>query len=165
MMTVPRIVPAEKPLGGIFCGSRSIGCRWGRPMSQRKERVRALWEPPGHRSKHPGKDSQVLTSGKAIAQQGLTTTCKDPRYKAKAEVWGRDLVWRMSPYKRRTEGNAFGKARRRRPYSKRVIPEAVQRGSGHLAVSCRPRTQCRNRSANDEPVGKLMMQGCMCVST
>ncbi len=48
----------------------------------------------------------VLTSGRAISQQGLTTTCEDPWYKAQAEVCGRGLVWRMSPYERGREGNS-----------------------------------------------------------
>lgn len=74
-------------------------------MFQGKKRVRALWKPPEHRSKHPVKDLQILTSGRANSQQRLTTTCKDPQYKAKAEIWGRDLVWRMSPYERRRESN------------------------------------------------------------
>ena len=56
-----------------------LGRSWGRPMSQRKKRARALWEPSGYGSKHPGKDLQHLTSGKVISQQGLATTCKDLR--------------------------------------------------------------------------------------
>jgi hypothetical protein len=36
-----------------------------------------------------------ITSGRAISQQGLATTCKDLSYK-EDEVGGRDLVWRMS---------------------------------------------------------------------
>jgi hypothetical protein len=41
-----------------------------------------------------------IMSGKAISQQGLTATCKDPLKEAKAGVIGRVLVWRMSPYER-----------------------------------------------------------------
>ena len=36
-----------------------------------------------------------IMSGRAISQQGLATTCKDPLYR-ETEVSGRDLVWRMS---------------------------------------------------------------------
>ncbi len=38
--------------------------------------------------------------GKAISQQGLATTCKDPTLEGKARGGGRGLVWRMSPYER-----------------------------------------------------------------
>ena len=41
-----------------------------------------------------------ITSGKAISQQGLTATCKDPPAKAATVGGGRDLVWRMSQYER-----------------------------------------------------------------
>jgi len=37
-----------------------------------------------------------ITSGRAISQQGLTATCKDPLYK-ETEVSGRVWDWRMSP--------------------------------------------------------------------
>jgi hypothetical protein len=40
-----------------------------------------------------------IMSGRAIFQQGLTTTCKDPRISF-VESEGRNLVWRMSPYER-----------------------------------------------------------------
>ncbi len=43
---------------------------------------------------------------------------------------GRDLVWRMSPYERRREGNAFRGGARRLP--SRGNTSRRQRGSGHL---------------------------------
>ena len=39
-----------------------------------------------------------ITSGRAISQQGLATTCKDPPTEVGAEGGERVLVWRMSPY-------------------------------------------------------------------
>jgi hypothetical protein len=47
-----------------------------------------------------------IMSGRTICQQGLTATCKDCRYKAKAEIRQRWVVWRMSQYERRRRGNA-----------------------------------------------------------
>ena len=41
-----------------------------------------------------------ITSGRAISQQGLAATCKDPPTKAKAVGGGRDLVCRMRSYER-----------------------------------------------------------------
>jgi len=38
--------------------------------------------------------------GRAISQQRLAATCKDPLKEAEARVSGRVLVWRMSPYER-----------------------------------------------------------------
>src|SRR5512135_3770088 len=50
------------------------------------------------RGKGPGADVRIaaIMSGTAILQQGLTTTCKDPRISF-AESDGRSLVGRMSP--------------------------------------------------------------------
>src|SRR5512135_1943923 len=72
-------------------------------------------------------------SGTTILQQGLTTTCKDPRISL-VESDGRSLVGRMSPYERRRRGNALPGRARRDP-DRTVTPGVRQRGSGHLAVS------------------------------
>ena len=87
------------------------------------------------RGKGPGADVRItaLMSGTAILQQGLTTTCKDPRISL-VESDGRSLVGRMSPYERRRRGNALPGRARRDP-GKTVTPAVRQRGSGHLAVS------------------------------
>ena len=47
-----------------------------------------------------GERSAEITSGRAIFQQGLTTTCKDSPTKASTVGGERILVWRMSPYER-----------------------------------------------------------------
>ena len=47
-----------------------------------------------------GERSAEITSARAISQQGLVATCKDPPTEAKAEGGGRDLVWRMRWYER-----------------------------------------------------------------
>ena len=54
------------------------------------------------RGKGPSALTQIveITSGRAIFQQGLTTTCKDSPTKASTVGGGRILVWRMSPYER-----------------------------------------------------------------
>src|SRR4051794_4898612 len=72
-------------------------------------------------------------SGTTILQQGLTTTCKDPRISF-VESDGRSLVGRMSPYERRRRGNPLPGRARRDP-DRTVTPVVRQRGSGHLAVS------------------------------
>ena len=54
------------------------------------------------RGKGPSALTQIveITSGRAIFQQGLTTTCKDSPTKASTVGGERILVWRMSPYER-----------------------------------------------------------------
>jgi hypothetical protein len=47
-----------------------------------------------------------IMSGRAIAQQGLATTCKDRAHNGSTGGAGRVVVWRMSPYERRRGGNA-----------------------------------------------------------
>jgi len=42
-----------------------------------------------------------IMSGRAIAQQGLVTTCKDRAHNGQTGGAGREMVWRMSPYERR----------------------------------------------------------------
>jgi hypothetical protein len=47
-----------------------------------------------------------IMSGRAIAQQGLATTCKDRAHNGHTGGAGRVVAWRMSPYERRRGGNA-----------------------------------------------------------
>ena len=56
-----------------------------------------------------------ITSGRAIPQQGLTATCKDPPAEASTIGGGRGLVWRMGQYERRRRGNALRGGARRHP--------------------------------------------------
>jgi hypothetical protein len=72
-----------------------------------------------------------ITSGRAILQQGLASTCKDPLYKADAEVSGRNMVWRMSWYERRRRCNGFRSSAGR--YCGEGNTQAMQSSSGHLA--------------------------------
>ncbi len=99
--------------------------------------------------------SAEITSGRAISQQGLTTTCKDPSIKAQAGDGGRDLVWRMSPYERGRRGNALRGGAGRHPA--RGNPASRQRGSGHLAVPGPAPDSApgpRGPRSRDEPVSK-----------
>jgi hypothetical protein len=41
-----------------------------------------------------------IMSGRAIYQQGLAATCKDPACNGYTGGAGRGMVWRMSPYER-----------------------------------------------------------------
>ncbi len=98
--------PALKSLSGKFCGRRPVHVSRGRPTLWGKKRVSAPHKTAAVQVLASKNRLADLTSGRAISQQGLTTTCKDPWYKAQAEVCGRGLVWRMSPYERRREGSS-----------------------------------------------------------
>lgn len=65
----------------------------------------------------PGAHARVaeIMSGRAIMQQGLTTTCKDRGHDGTTGGPGRMVVWRMSPYERRRRGNALPGDPRGRP--------------------------------------------------
>ena len=60
------------------------------------------------RGKGPSTYARIaeITSGRAISQQGLATTCKDRAHNGNTGGAGRGMVWRMSPYERRRGGNA-----------------------------------------------------------
>ena len=60
------------------------------------------------RGKGPSTYARIaeIMSGRAIAQQGLATTCKDRAHNGSTGGAGRGMVWRMSPYERRRGGNA-----------------------------------------------------------
>ncbi len=61
------------------------------------------------RGKGPSTYARIaeIMSGRAIAQQGLATTCKDRAHNGSTGGAGRGMVWRMSPYERRRGGNAL----------------------------------------------------------
>lgn len=69
-----------------------------------------------------------IMSGRAICQQGLATTCKDPAHNGYTGGAGRRIVWRMSPYERRRGGNAPPGGFRGRPGAGNA--RSGQRGSG-----------------------------------
>ncbi len=98
--------PAQKSLSGRFCGSPTRSRFSGKADVVREETSKCTSRTAAVQVLASKERLADLTSGRAISQQGLTTTCKDPRYKAKAEVCGRCLVWRMSQYERRREGNS-----------------------------------------------------------
>jgi hypothetical protein len=72
-----------------------------------------------------------ITSGRAITQQGLAATCKDPPTKVNTGGGGRVLVWRMRPYERRRRGNALRGGARHHPGRGNTL--TGQRASGRLA--------------------------------
>ena len=74
-----------------------------------------------------------IMSGRAIAQQGLATTCKDRAYNGFTGGAGRVVVWRMSPYERRRGGNAPPGGLRGRPGAGNA--RSGQRGSGHSVAT------------------------------
>jgi hypothetical protein len=89
-----------------------------------------------------------ITSGRAISQQGLATTCRDPSARGTG-VDGRVLVWRMSPYERRRRGNALRDGTRGRPL--RGNASQGQRGSRRRAG----RDEAAERSIDSEQSGRL----------
>jgi hypothetical protein len=74
-----------------------------------------------------------IMSGRAIAQQGLATTCKDRAHNGQTGGAGREMVWRMSPYERRRGGNAPPGGLRGRPGAGNT--RSGQRGSGHSVAT------------------------------
>jgi len=74
-----------------------------------------------------------IMSGRAIAQQGLVTTCKDRAHNGQTGGAGREMVWRMSPYERRRGGNAPPGGLRGRPGAGNT--RSGQRGSGHSVAT------------------------------
>ena len=95
------------------------------------------------------RDSET-TSGRAISQQGLATTCKDPSARGTG-VGGRVLVWRMSPYERRRRGNALRDGTRCR--SLRGNASKGQRGSRRRAGS----DEAPERSHDSEQSGPRLV--------
>jgi hypothetical protein len=73
-----------------------------------------FWEVMGKRTRRtrrgmgPSSYARIaeIMPGRAISQQGLAATCKDPLSKGN-RGGGRDLVWRMSLYERGRRGNAL----------------------------------------------------------
>jgi len=74
-----------------------------------------------------------IMSGRAIRQQGLARTCKDPARNGNTGGAGRGMVWRMSPYERRRGGNAPPGGFRGRPSADNA--RSGQRGSGHSVAT------------------------------
>ena len=74
-----------------------------------------------------------IMSGRAIAQQGLATTCKDRAHNGRTGGAGRAVVWRMSPYERRRGDNAPPGGLRGRPGAGNA--RSGQRGSGHSVAT------------------------------
>jgi hypothetical protein len=123
--------PRKLPCGGIFA-----------------RRTRLLWGETGvlgegtdvcsrgaRRGRGPSTCARIaeITSGRAISQQGLATTCKDPARNGRTGGAGRGMVWRMSPYERRRGGNALPGGSRGRPSAGNTRPG--QRGSGHSVAT------------------------------
>jgi len=124
----------EVPHETAFSGDSQLPThrrRVGKADAEREEMGKCTARTAGVQVQASRERYAEITSGKTISQQGLAATCKDPLYKAEAEVSGRDLVWRMSEYERRRRGNALrGDAGRHHGEGN---TRAMQRRSGHLA--------------------------------
>ena len=116
---------------------------WGQAEAFREETGKSIGR--ASRGMGPSACARIaeITSGRAISQQGLATTCKDSSDQGKPEVGERDLAWRMSLSERRRRGNAL----REDPGDPRRWGNtpAAQRGSRHLAGSRPPPDRAQNR--------------------
>ena len=106
---------------------------WGQAEAFREETGKSIGR--ASRGMGPSACARIaeITSGRAISQQGLATTCKDSSDEGKPEVDERDLAWRMSLSERRRRGNALREDPGDLP--RRGNTPTGQRGSRHLAGS------------------------------
>ena len=116
----------------------------------------------GCRGTGPGIQGKVRRDnvGKGPFPAGTGDNLQRPADRGTTEVGGRDWVWRMSQYELRRMGNAVrGDARH---LHRGGNADAVQRGSGHVAVPGWVQTlsweTCTPRSRN-EPIGKAVEGG------
>ena len=82
------------------CRMRRTRCNEGEAVTLREETDESTGE--ASRGRGPSTHARIaeITSGRAISQQGLATTCKDSPTKAATVGGERDLVRRMGPYER-----------------------------------------------------------------
>ena len=123
--------PPKLPCGGSF--ARRTRLPWGETGvlgEEADKRSRGA-----RRGMGPSTYARIaeIMSGRAIAQQGLATTCKDRAHNANSGGAGRAVVWRMSPYERRRGGNAPPGGLRGRPGAGNA--RSGQRGSGHSVAA------------------------------
>ena len=159
MVTAPKSRPHEAALSGVGRRRPAVH-RVGKAVVAWEETGKSTTRAAGVQAQASSERSAEITSGRAIYQQGLTATCKDPPNEDESEGGGRDLVWRMSSYERGRRGNAHrGDARH-----SHVVGNAgdVRRSSGHLADPGRvPDTEpgVPDPRSRGEPVGKLQCGG------
>jgi len=96
--------PPKLPCGGSF--ARRTRLTWGETGVLGEEAD--VCSQGARRGMGPSTYARIaeITSGRAISQQGLARTCKDPAHNGYTGGAGRGMVWRMSPYERRRGGNA-----------------------------------------------------------
>lgn len=123
--------PRKLPCGGSF--ARRTRLLWGEAGVLGE--VADACSRGARRGRGPSTHARIaeITSGRAISQQGLATTCKDPARNGRTGGAGREMVWRMSPYERRRGGNAPPGGLRGRPRTGNARPG--QRGSGHSVAT------------------------------
>jgi hypothetical protein len=120
-------LPAEAVAGNIR--SADPLPPWGRPKPSEKKRVKASEGLRGVGGPSACARIAEITSGRAISQQGLATTCKDSSDQGRPEVGERDLAWRMSPWSE--EGGVTPSERILEILSAGVTP---RRGKGALGT-------------------------------
>ena len=103
---------------------------------------------------------KITNVGKGPLPAGTGDNLQRPTGRGKTEVGGRDWVWRMSQYELRRMGNAVrGDARH---LHRGGNADAVQRGSGHVAVPGWVQTLSwvtRTPRSRNEPMGKAAEGG------
>ena len=128
-------------------------CRWGRNGQE---------HPARRRVRGPGIQGRTRRDnvGKSHLPAGTDNNLPRPADRGRTEGGRRDLVWRITPYERRGRGNALRDGAGHRPGNGNA--DARQRGSGHLAVPGRVRTQSRGNlfpRSRDELVSKPSWAG------
>jgi hypothetical protein len=97
MTTTPKRLSARSCFKRILAVADPRG-RVGKADAGREEMGECTARAAGGQVQASRERYAEITLGTSISQQGLAATCKDPLYKAEAEVGGRDLVGRMSLY-------------------------------------------------------------------
>ncbi len=154
-----------KSLHGIDANRRPVE-NSGKANASWKETSKCTTRGAGVGDQARGKRIAAVNVGKDHLPAGAGSNLQRPPVEARAEDRGRVLVWRMSQYERRREGNASRGDARRLPSSGNTA--RGQRGSGHLVDPDRSWTLSQGVAAS------LMMgltshanylgKGCICAS-
>jgi len=154
MTAAPKTVPAYVACWILVM--RRPGPMSGKANAEWEVTARCTTQATGVEVQASGERSAEIMSGRAISQQGLTTTCKDPMTEVEAEGRGRVMVWRMSWYERGRGGNALRGGARHHPGWSRA--PSWQSSSGHLAVPGRSPGSVPEKTSDprsrDEAIGK-----------
>lgn len=141
-------VPTEVAVGVL--ASRRPGSNAGKAEVSGEETGMSTLGAAGVGVQAHGEGSAGITSGRARAQQGVATTCKDLPVEAEAEDGRRAWVWRMSPYERGRRGNALRGSAGRSPDAGNAVRRAKGLSApGGSRLASVARTLSRDRRRDD----------------